>query len=39
MPSVYRAREVMLGMDWDNKVDIWALAQVVSGPPGCSDVY
>lgn len=29
MPSVYRAPEVMLGMDWDNKVDIWALGQMV----------
>ncbi|KZF22425.1 kinase domain protein [Xylona heveae TC161] len=24
MPSVYRAPEVMLGMSWDYKVDIWA---------------
>ena len=29
MPGVYRAPEVMLGMDWDNKVDIWALGQMV----------
>ncbi|KAL5336603.1 kinase-like domain-containing protein [Aspergillus crustosus] len=28
MPSVYRALEVMLGMEWDTKVDIWAVAQV-----------
>ncbi|KAE8355803.1 kinase-like protein [Aspergillus coremiiformis] len=28
MPSVYRAPEVMLGMPWDNKVDIWALGQM-----------
>ncbi|OJJ36353.1 hypothetical protein ASPWEDRAFT_108523 [Aspergillus wentii DTO 134E9] len=27
MPDVYRAPEVMLGMDWDSKVDIWALGQ------------
>lgn len=39
MPSVYRAPEVMLGMNWDNKVDIWALGQMVSGPTGCSDIY
>lgn len=29
MPSIYRAPEVMLGMEWDNKVDIWALGQTV----------
>ncbi|KAK2796382.1 hypothetical protein FQN50_009572 [Emmonsiellopsis sp. PD_5] len=29
MPSIYRAPEVMLGMEWDNKVDIWGLAQTV----------
>lgn len=29
MPSVYRAPEVLLGMEWDNKVDIWALGQMV----------
>lgn len=29
MPSIYRAPEVMLGMKWDNKVDIWALCQTV----------
>ncbi|TQB70632.1 hypothetical protein MPDQ_000250 [Monascus purpureus] len=28
MPSVYRAPEVLLGMEWDNKVDIWALGQM-----------
>ncbi|KAI9042650.1 kinase-like protein [Aspergillus affinis] len=28
MPSVYRASEVMLGMPWDNKVDIWAVGQM-----------
>ncbi|GAB1191299.1 hypothetical protein APSETT444_000471 [Aspergillus pseudonomiae] len=28
MPSVYRAPEVLLGMDWDNKVDIWGLGQM-----------
>ncbi|GIK01780.1 hypothetical protein Aspvir_005821 [Aspergillus viridinutans] len=27
MPSVYRAPEVMLGMNWDSKVDIWAVGQ------------
>jgi serine/threonine protein kinase len=29
MPSVYRAPEVMLGMEWNNKVDIWAVGQMV----------
>ena len=29
MPSVYRAPEVMLGMYWDSKVDIWGLGQTV----------
>lgn len=29
MPSIYRAPEVMLDMEWDNKVDIWGLAQTV----------
>ncbi|KAE8329156.1 kinase-like protein [Aspergillus sergii] len=28
MPNVYRAPEVLLGMDWDNKVDIWGLGQM-----------
>lgn len=29
-PSIYRAPGVMLDMEWDNKVDIWGLAQTVS---------
>lgn len=29
MPSAYRAPEVLLGMEWDNKVDIWGLGQMV----------
>lgn len=29
MPAVYRAPEVILGMDWDTKVDIWSLGQLV----------
>ena len=29
MPSGYRAPEVMLDMEWDKKVDIWAVAQTV----------
>lgn len=29
MPRVMRAPEVILGMDWDNKVDIWAIGTMV----------
>ncbi|WEW57268.1 hypothetical protein PRK78_002733 [Emydomyces testavorans] len=29
MPSIYRAPEVLLGMSWDSKVDIWGLAQTI----------
>ncbi|KAG0645023.1 Serine threonine-kinase SRPK [Hyphodiscus hymeniophilus] len=25
MPGIYRAPEVILGMDWDSKVDVWAI--------------
>lgn len=35
MPSVYRAPEVMLDMNWDNKVDVWAVGQTVSLLTGC----
>ena len=30
MPGIYRAPEVVLGMDWDSKVDIWAVGVMVS---------
>lgn len=30
MPGIYRAPEVILGMDWDYKVDIWAIGIMVS---------
>jgi hypothetical protein len=30
MPGIYRAPEVILGMDWDSKVDIWAIGVIVS---------
>lgn len=30
MPDVYRAPEVILKMNWNNKVDIWSIAMVVS---------
>ncbi|KAL2869548.1 kinase-like domain-containing protein [Aspergillus lucknowensis] len=28
MPSVYRALEMILGMEWNSKVDIWAVGQM-----------
>jgi serine/threonine-protein kinase SRPK3 len=30
MPGIYRAPEVIIGMDWDSKVDIWAIGIMVS---------
>lgn len=30
MPDIYRAPEVILGMGWDCKVDIWAIGVMVS---------
>lgn len=30
MPGIYRAPEIILGMDWDSKVDIWAIGVMVS---------
>jgi serine/threonine-protein kinase SRPK3 len=30
MPGIYLAPEVILGMDWDSKVDIWAIGVMVS---------
>jgi serine/threonine-protein kinase SRPK3 len=29
MPGIYRAPEVILGMEWDAKVDIWAIGVMV----------
>lgn len=31
MPNFYRAPEVILGMQWDSKIDIWSLGLMVSG--------
>lgn len=39
MPSIYRAPEVMLGMRWDNKVDMWALGQTVRLSIGLYGIY
>jgi serine/threonine protein kinase len=30
MPGVYRAPEVILGMEWDCKIDIWSVGVMVS---------
>ena len=30
MPDVYRAPEVILQIDWDKKIDIWAIGTMVS---------
>lgn len=30
MPGIYRAPEVILGMEWNEKVDIWAVGMTVS---------
>jgi serine/threonine-protein kinase SRPK3 len=31
MPGIYRSPEVILGMDWDHKVDIWSIGCMASG--------
>jgi serine/threonine protein kinase len=33
MPGIYRAPEVILDMEWDNKVDIWSTGVMVSSTP------
>lgn len=30
MPGIYRAPEVILDMEWDHKVDIWSIGNMVS---------
>lgn len=30
MPDLYRAPEILLGLPWDGKIDIWALGLMVS---------
>jgi len=30
MPGVYRAPEMILGLDWDSKIDIWCVGVMVS---------
>lgn len=29
MPDIYRAPEIILGMKWDNKIDIWNVGVMV----------
>ena len=29
MPGVYRAPEIVLGMEWDSKIDIWSVGAMV----------
>ena len=29
MPGVYRAPEVILGMEWNSKIDIWSIGVMV----------
>ena len=33
MPDVYRAPEVILGMEWSSKVDLWSVGVMVSFYP------
>lgn len=32
LPDLYRAPEILLRLEWDEKIDIWALGLVVSHP-------
>lgn len=29
MPGVYRAPEIIMGMEWDSKIDIWSVGVMV----------
>lgn len=29
MPGVYRAPEIILGMQWDSKIDVWSVGLMV----------
>lgn len=29
MPGVYRAPEIILGLDWDSKIDMWSVGVMV----------
>lgn len=32
MPGLYRAPEIILGMEWDSKIDIWSVGVMVCKP-------
>lgn len=34
MPGVFRAPEIIAGMEWDSKIDIWSLGMTVRSRPG-----
>ena len=36
MPDLYRAPEILLRIEWNEKIDIWALGLVVSWPRTCN---
>lgn len=35
MPDLYRAPEIVLGIPWNEKIDIWAVGVMVSRMPRC----
>lgn len=37
MPDLYRAPEVILGLPWDEKIDIWALGLTVGSTLHCNN--
>lgn len=39
MPGIYRAPEVILDMEWNEKVDIWAVGMTVSYSPFLDQLY
>ena len=32
MPGVYRAPEIIMGLEWDSKIDIWSVGVMVRPP-------
>lgn len=38
MPDLYRAPEIILGIPWDEKIDIWALGLMVRDSPATRDL-
>ena len=37
MPNLYRAPEIVLGINWNEKIDIWAMGMLVSGRRGTAN--